>query len=615
MGKTKKLFIVKLLALAIFLILYGCSAEIDKSEIPNQEKENFIILHKNYDYLKSNTSLFNRLKNLDNLKSNVTSKNIQTEDFKIFTDNITYTKRPDKLRESYTFYIEKPNYASNKTIDNLILARNLGDEKFKAYIITYYFPDGIVSQHNNFKITEFKEINSETFSIQNITSKKANCENTYEIIETVHKCYSGAHSGDSQAGQCDGKGSLPYSTYHIVAHQVNSCGESTAGGSPEGGGSGPGGGGGSSSGSGGSGGPAVDTGITLPPTCQSADCGVPILANEINDLLGSTLNYSQLEFLSHHDDVAASVKSFLGQNNTAADKSFVKQIIDVVKNDATVDSKAFSFVLSAQADTKIETELDNNFFLSVDQFMDADLADINSKDPDLIIYFGQHHIEKMVRLKKINPQWSYLKCYWEASKEVVHITLDVFGTVPVIGELADVTNGVLYLIEGDGVNASLSAASAVPVAGWAAVSTKYAIKFRQATTIATKVKLVWKVTDGVITFGSRTQLRKVLGLVVGDLRQAHHIIPWAKQSKAVIQKASKSQHAFHLNEAINGIPLSTAIHSGSHAHYDNLIQGYLDNIPLNATPDEAYIKVMEIISKVRTAIQNNPGIPINQLNF
>ncbi|QSB28032.1 AHH domain-containing protein [Flavobacterium sp. CLA17] len=614
MGKTKKIFIVKLLALAIFLILYGCSAEIDKSEIPNQEKENFIILHKNYDYFKSNTSLFNRLKNLDNLKSNVTSKNIQTEDFKIFTDNITYTKRPDKLRESYTFYIEKLNYASNKTIDNLILARNLGDEKFKAYIITYYFPDGIASQHNNFKITEFKEINSETFSIQNITSKK-NCENTYEfnIIETAHKCYSGAHSGESQAGQCDGNGAPPYSTYQVVAYLTNSCGEGTTGGSTDGGPSGPGGGGGS--GSGGGGGPAVDTGISLPPPCQSADCGVPILANEINDLLGSTLDYSQLEFLSHHDDVAASLKSFLGQNNTAADKSFVKQIIDVVKNDAAVDSKAFSFVLSAQADTKIETELDNNFFLSVDQFMDADLADINSKDPDLIIYFGQHHIEKMIRLKKINPQWSYLKCYWEASKEVVHITLDVFGTVPVVGELADVTNGVLYLIEGDGVNASLSAASAVPVAGWAAVSTKYAIKFRQATTIATKVKLVWKVTDNVITFGSRSQLRKVLGLVVGDLRQAHHIIPWAKQSKAAIQKASKSQHAFHLNEAINGIPLSTAIHSGSHAHYDNLIQGYLDNIPLNATPDEAYIKVMEIISKVRTAIQNNPGVPINQLNF
>lgn len=622
----RKTCITKTLAIVVFLILYGCSAEIDKSEISNQEKENFIVLHKNYDYLKSNTFLFNRLKNLENQKSTVEGKNIQTEDFKIFTDQITYTKRSDKLRESYTFYIEKPDYASNKTIDNLILARNLGDEKFKAYIITYYFPDGIASQHNNFKITEFKEINSETFSIQNITSKKANCENTYEIIETVHKCYSGAHSGDSQAGQCDGKGSLPYSTYHIIAHQTNSCGESTAGGSPEGGGSSPGGGGGGGSGNGGSGGPAVDTGITLPPTCQSADCGVPILANEINDLLGSTLNYSQLEFLSHHDDVAASVKSFLDRNNTTADKSFVKQIIDVVKNDATVDAKAFSFVLSAQADSKIETELDNNFFLSVDQFMDADLADINSKDPDLIIYFGQHHIEKMVRLKKINPQWSYLKCYWEASKEVVHITLDVFGTVPVVGELADVTNGVFYLIEGDGVNASLSAASAVPVAGWAAVSTKYAIKFKvipkTVYTISTRVKLVWKVSGNTITFGSRSQLRAVLGLgpIALDARQAHHIIPWSItiSNHSVVQKAAKSGNAFHMNEELNGIAVAAWRNQPNHNNYNNLILDKLNRyqqLNPNATLNQCYDQLTIILNQAKKAIVDNPNVHLNNLVF
>ncbi|TCN56443.1 hypothetical protein D0809_15015 [Flavobacterium circumlabens] len=608
MGKTKKIFIVKLLALAIFLILYGCSAEIDKSEIPNQEKENFIILHKNYDYFKSNTSLFNRLKNLDNLKSNVTSKNIQTEDFKIFTDNITYTKRPDKLRESYTFYIEKLNYASNKTIDNLILARNLGDEKFKAYIITYYFPDGIASQHNNFKITEFKEINSETFSIQNITSKK-NCENTYEfnIIETAHKCYSGAHSGESQAGQCDGNGAPPYSTYQVVAYLTNSCGEGTTGGSTDGGPSGPGGGGGS--GSGGGGGPAVDTGISLPPPCQSADCGVPILANEINDLLGSTLDYSQLEFLSHHDDVAASLKSFLGQNNTAADKSFVKQIIDVVKNDAAVDSKAFSFVLSAQADTKIQTDLDNNFLLSVDQYMDLDVASYLTADPGGLLWI-QFTIECAV-LRANHPDWSDTKIHWEASKGFVHITLDVFGLVPLFGEAADLINGGLYTIEGDGVNATLSYASAIPIVGWATAGTKIGLKV--ITTATGKTTLFLKITNGVFTFGSRSQLRKVLNITASGI-QAHHIIPWAKSIHPAIQKAAKSGK-FHMNEALNGIPLSTAIHNGSHAHYDNLVQNYLDRIPSNLTPEQAYNELSILITKIKTAIQNNPNIPINQLNF
>ncbi|BFM42904.1 hypothetical protein CFS9_15450 [Flavobacterium sp. CFS9] len=345
---------------------------------------------------------------------------------------------------------------------------------------------------------------------------------------------------------------------------------------------------------------------------------VPVNTMPLIKILGAQLNLSiaQIAFLRNRPDTMNIIGSYLNSNNFSDEaKSFCKEMIDIVKQDVTVDNNALIFTLSAKAQNKIYYDLDNVFLLSVDEYMDADISNIYNTDPDLIIYFGQHHIEKMVRLKKINPEWSYLKCYWEASKEVVHITLDVFGTVPVVGELADVTNGALYLIEGDGVNATLSMASAIPLAGWAAVSTKYAIKFKEVSVIATKVKLVWKVTGDVITFGSRGQLRKVLGLAVGDLRQAHHIIPWNKQSKEVIQKASKSKHAFHMNEELNGIALSTTVHNGSHAHYDNLIQEHLDRIKPNATPDEAYEKVMEILNKVRTAIRNNPGVHLNQLNF
>jgi len=70
-----------------------------------------------------------------------------------------------------------------------------------------------------------------------------------------------------------------------------------------------------------------------------------------------------------------------------------------------------------------------------------------------------------------------------------------------------------------------------------------------------------------------------------------------------------------MNEALNGIPLTTAVHNGSHSHYDDLVQGYLDAIPANATPQQAYEAVLTVIGKVRTAIQNNPTTPLNQLNF
>jgi hypothetical protein len=50
-------------------------------------------------------------------------------------------------------------------------------------------------------------------------------------------------------------------------------------------------------------------------------------------------------------------------------------------------------------------------------------------------------------------------------REGIHLALDIAGFVPVIGEVADVANGVLYLAEGDYVNAGISFVSAIPLAG------------------------------------------------------------------------------------------------------------------------------------------------------
>lgn len=225
------------------------------------------------------------------------------------------------------------------------------------------------------------------------------------------------------------------------------------------------------------------------------------------------------------------------------------------------------------------------------------------------------------KLRQLNPEWSKSKCLWEATKEIVHLSLDAFGLIPVGGEVADLINGVLYTIEGDKLNATLSYASAIPVAGWSTASVKFAIKIKDvsqtAYTVSTKVKLVWKNVDGVIKFGDRGQLRKVLGMGTSavDARQAHHIIPWAKQSHPAVQKAAKSSNAFHMNEALNGIPLNNAVHNGSHANYDNLVQIRLNAIPANATPNQAYEEILDIINDIKNAIQNNPGVPINQLNF
>lgn len=96
---------------------------------------------------------------------------------------------------------------------------------------------------------------------------------------------------------------------------------------------------------------------------------------------------------------------------------------------------------------------------------------------------------------------------------------------------------------------------------------------------------------------------------------AHHIIPLNKQGHEVVQKAARSSNAFHLNEALNGIPIENAVHYGSHAAYDNRILNYLDAIPENATPDQAFNAIQSIINTVRTAIQNHTNVPLNQIVF
>jgi hypothetical protein len=58
----------------------------------------------------------------------------------------------------------------------------------------------------------------------------------------------------------------------------------------------------------------------------------------------------------------------------------------------------------------------------------------------------------------------------------IHTFLDVAGMVPVIGEFADGANALIYLAEGDYVNAGISAAALLPVGGQAFTGTRLGAK-------------------------------------------------------------------------------------------------------------------------------------------
>ncbi|MGQ3678382.1 AHH domain-containing protein [Tenacibaculum discolor] len=123
------------------------------------------------------------------------------------------------------------------------------------------------------------------------------------------------------------------------------------------------------------------------------------------------------------------------------------------------------------------------------------------------------------------------------------------------------------------------------VAEWAIVAVKANGK---------ATKLTFKVVGGIVTFGSRSNLAKIIGTKVGE--EAHHIIPWADKiiNNPIIQKAARA--GFHMNAKINGIALkkySKLIGEGLHGNHpayntfvDKKLKAFIDSTS-DLTPEIA----------------------------
>lgn len=84
--------------------------------------------------------------------------------------------------------------------------------------------------------------------------------------------------------------------------------------------------------------------------------------------------------------------------------------------------------------------------------------------------------------------------------DIGHAVLDVAGLIPVVGEVADLANAAWYAAEGNYVDAALSAASAIPFAGYGATAVKagkYADKAIDAVQAGDKVADTAKTADKV----------------------------------------------------------------------------------------------------------------------
>ncbi|MFT4855854.1 MAG: hypothetical protein ACI9UV_000214 [Algoriphagus sp.] len=289
-----------------------------------------------------------------------------------------------------------------------------------------------------------------------------------------------------------------------------------------------------------------------------------------------------------------------------------------------LDQKAAFITLTAQMEGVLNGQMNQNFGRAIDELVAADLS-----NPAILHLFNSYFSARIAFLKLENPnKYKYadgslnkMLLYYDAWKEAKHWALDLLGFVPFLGEPADLINGILYAIEGDGVNAALSTASAIPFLGWVTSASKMGMKvIGSASDLNSRKILRWFIDkDQIIKFGDSNQLRGVLGLT-DPTKQAHHIIPWANvvQSNPVVQKAAKSGDAFHLNEALNRIPMDTWRNQPNHEIYNNRIKALLDNFNTsypNASPDDAYNFLNSLIARIRTEIINNPEKHLNEIVF
>ena len=300
------------------------------------------------------------------------------------------------------------------------------------------------------------------------------------------------------------------------------------------------------------------------------------------------------------------IYDFLINNSSAASRDFAEKAMEYIAKGTDGDRQAALMTFELSNRSRLKGPYDANYFNLISSYKPLNI-DISSSNVQLLWLI--HFSSQCALIKAQNPSLSDWEVYWEASKETWHLMLDLGGLVPVVGEVCDLTNALIYKIEGDGLNASLSAASAVPFAGWIASGVKLGFKGPW--------KLIVK-ANGDIYFGARNseKFRKALGLVKGDGKHAHHLIPWSKSSHPLVQKAAKSKNGFHLNETLNGIPLPSGNHLTGHSAYSAKVTEVLDKILeslSSGSTSEAYLKLKNFIEYLDDLIKSNPNKTLGEI--
>lgn len=274
---------------------------------------------------------------------------------------------------------------------------------------------------------------------------------------------------------------------------------------------------------------------------------------------------------------------------------------------------------------------------------DAIVLEHFSNDPDFYIEYITQCLLLRHEYEQNNPGQECgllceaqiaLEAFWRVKSGLIHTAFDICGLVPFAGEPCDLVNGTLYVIEGDGVNASLSFAASLPFLGWPATGLKYAkiIVDSAAGAIELTVK---KGAGGLIKFPlpSGLSFRQIVG-VTDPLEEAHHLIPQStliKEHPIVQAAASANRKTFHIHHPKNGMACKKfrvsyqpdGIHA-NHPNYNAQVKDKLDDmivdleneygVGLNqVNPEVISQRLIDFQNSLRSLIQANPSTKINDL--
>ncbi|PRB06183.1 hypothetical protein CQ046_03170 [Chryseobacterium sp. MYb7] len=655
----KNKFISRLLSLvAIMVLLYSCRNELTtEQEIYNNSSQfrptsKTIRLEQSKHKSLLKTELQKAQNNLTNIKTNALGKTVDyANGVSIDTDNVTYIESGPTFH-TYTFNLVRENAPEDAPLENLVLS-SLPDGSYKELLVTYNFTQqekldllsgkGVKTADRATAIELAKGTYGGVISNRSMGVAES-C--SYQTVDMYFSCYTGEHhqGNESSWGSCNWQNQGGYPAQHITVVALVCTADTSLGidGAP---------GGGTGSGDGGGLGGGSNTETPTIPTLSRFFFYAKKLPVDLKTILYDMANtefYDTFQAFFDLNGGSIEAQNFItlclqaNLPSTITTAQFKKFFLDGYTLDFHNKLSLLS-VSEIQDYVAINLEIENSpydeeyiketneafvaftSYADIETMTEAQMGTVLNQCCPSIIIVPQNVIHEKTKMiianyhfnRKFYPEWSKAKCFWKASGETIQLLLDLGGLVPVIGEVCDLTNGVIYTIQGDGLNASLSYASAIPIAGWFATGSKFGVKVMNASDIASRQVLKWVVgTDGLIKFGYSNQLRKVLKLT-DKAKQAHHIIPWAYniQTHPIVQKAAKSMNAFHLNEALNGIAVASWRNQPNHHAYNNRIFTKLQALPSNLTAEQSYVELMKIINQAKQAIINNPNTHLNDLVF